>query len=136
MDCYQTAIATIATVTEMVANPSVNLMEVNIAHRLINIRDSVTGLVRDLSHHQRAAATHIFVFMIHSEQRETKHYAPPVQCIPYHSLNQQQMRQLVSNLIKEMTSRGMKIAGELHIFLYSSALYIPLYMFTNTYRVL
>ena len=109
---YQTAIATSASVTEIVADPSLTLMELNIACRLSNIRDTVTGIIRDLSRHQRAVAMHIFVFIISSEQREAKPYALPVQCIPYKSLNQQQMRHLVSNLIKEMTSRGMKIAGE------------------------
>ena len=112
MERYQTAISTTASVTEIVADPSLDLMDLNIARRLSNIRDTVTGIIRDLSRHQRAVATHIFVFMISSEQREAKPYALPVQCIPYKSLNQQQMRHLVSSLIKEMTSRGMKIAGE------------------------
>ena len=112
VDCYQRTIAIVASVTEVVADSSLNLMDLNIARRLSNIHDAVTGLIRDLSRHHRAAATHIFVFMISSEQREAKPYALPVQCIPYKSLNQQHMRQLVSNLIKEMTSRGMKIAGK------------------------
>lgn len=88
-------------------------MDLNIARRLSNMRDTVTSIIRDLSRHQRAVATPIFVFMISSEQREAKpYYALPVQCISYKSINQQQMRHLVSSLINEMTSRGMKIAGE------------------------
>ena len=89
VDSYQTAIATNASVTEIVADSSLNLIDLNIAHRLSNIRDTVKGIIRDLSRHQRTVATHIFVFMISSEQREAKPYALPVQCIPYKSLNQQ-----------------------------------------------
>ena len=112
VDLYQTAITTISKVTEVVADPSVNLMDENIARRLSSIRESATRLVRDLSRHRRTAATHIFVLMISSEQRDIKPYALPVQCVPYRSLNHEQLRRLLSNLIKEMCSRGMNVAGK------------------------
>ena len=51
--------------------------------------------------------------MISSEQRNVKPYALPVQCLPYHSINQVVMRQLLSNLVKEMKSRGMNVVGKL-----------------------
>ena len=66
---------------------------------------------RDVSRHQRVPASHIFVMMIASEQRNIKPYALLVQCVPYHSINQQLMRKLVNNLVKEMHSRGMKVCG-------------------------
>ena len=48
--------------------------------------------------------------MISCEQRNVKPYSLPVQCLPYHSINQQQLRKLISKLVKEMTSRGMKVS--------------------------
>ena len=96
----------------MVADPVINLVDVNIARWLSNIRETVSSFIRDLSRHQRVAATHIFVMMISSERRNMKPYAIPVQCLPYHSISTQQRRNMVSQLIKEMASRGMKVAGE------------------------
>ena len=54
---------------------------------------------------------HTFVFMISPEQQDRKPYALPVQCIPYTSLKHGVCRQLVNNIIIEMTKRGMKVAG-------------------------
>ena len=50
MECCQTAISTTASVTDIIANPSLNLMDLNIARRLSNMRDTVTSIIRDLSH--------------------------------------------------------------------------------------
>ena len=91
------------------------MVKANVALQLDNIRESVSTFTRDLSRHQRSPASHIFVMMISSEQRNVKPYAVPVQCLPYHSINQQVMRQLVRNLMKEMKSRGMKISGKLPV---------------------
>lgn len=112
VDHSQSLIATVSRVIDMVADPVVNLVDVNIARWLSNIRETISSFVRDLSRHQRVAATHIFVMMISSEQRNIKPYVIPVQCLPYHSITTQQMRNIVSQLIKEMVSRGMKVAGE------------------------
>ena len=112
VDRLQTTITTVSSVTEMVADPTVNLVDANVARRLSYIRETVTSLVRDLTRQKRTPATHIFVLMISSELRDIKPYALPVQCVPYHSITQQQLRQLVSRLVNEMTSRGMNIAGQ------------------------
>ena len=66
---YQTANTTVASVTEIVADPSASLVDLNIACHLSNVHDSVSGLIRNLSRHKRTAATHVFVFMISSEQQ-------------------------------------------------------------------
>ena len=89
----------------MVADPLVNLVDMNIAHWLSNIRETMSSFIRNLSRHQRVAATHIFVMMISNEQRNIKLYAVPVQC--YHSMTTQQMRNVVNQLIKGMVSQGM-----------------------------
>ena len=41
-----------ATSASVFADPSLNLMDLNIARRLSNIRDTVTGIIRDLSRQQ------------------------------------------------------------------------------------
>lgn len=126
VDRLQTTITTVSSVIEMVADPTVNLVDVNVARRLSYIRETVTSLVRDLTRQKRTPATHIFVLMISSELRDIKPYALPVQCVPYHSITQQQLRQLVSRLVNEMTSRGMNIAGQYtHIHLINCKVNMP-----------
>ena len=49
--------------------------------------------------------------MISTEARNSKPYALLVQCVPYHSLNTKQVRDLVTGFIKEMESRGMSVTG-------------------------
>lgn len=112
IDSSQQLIANISTVIQLVSDPGVDVIHANVALRLDCIRKSVSSFTKDLSRHQRIPATHIFVMMISCEQRNVKPYALPVQCLPYHSINQQVMRRLVTNLLKEMTARGMKVAGE------------------------
>ena len=103
---------------QVIDDPTTDMVQANanVPHRLDNIRTSVSTFTRDLSRHQRSPASHIFVLMISSEQRKIKpYYALPVQCLPYHSINQQIMMQLVRNLMKEMKSRGMKVSGKLQV---------------------
>ena len=112
VDTSQQLIATISVTIQVIDDPTTDMVQANVAHQLDNIRTSVSTFTRDLSRHQRSPASHIFVLMISSEQRNIKPYAVPVQCLPYHSINQQIMRQLVCDLMKEMKSRGMKVSGK------------------------
>ena len=68
------------------ADPTIDLVDVNVARQLSDIRETVTSLVQDLTRQKRIPATHIFVLMISSELRDIKPYALPVQCLPYHSI--------------------------------------------------
>ena len=61
---------------------------------------------------KRTPDTHVLVVMISPEERNKKPYALPVQCVAYHSLKDEAVRSLVNSMIKEMTSRGMKVAGK------------------------
>ena len=112
VDTCQELIATISVIIQVVDDRTTDMIQANVADRLGNIRKSLSTFICDLSRHQRSPASHIFVFMISSEQRNVKPYALPVQCLPYHSINQQVMRRLVSNLVKEMKSRGMNVVGK------------------------
>ena len=111
VDHFQNVIRSVTTVNSTIADDAIDKIETNIARQLSGIRETATTLSRDLSRHKRVSATHIFVMMISCEQRNVKPYSLPVQCLPYHSINQQKLRQLISKLVKEMTSRGMKVAG-------------------------
>ena len=111
VDTCQQLISTVSVVIEVVDDPTTDMIHANVPHQLENVRKSVSAFTRDLSRHQRVPASHIFVMMISSEQRNFKPYAIPVQCLPYHSINQQVMRTLVSDLVREMTLRGMKFSG-------------------------
>lgn len=110
-DC-QTLIVSIGTTKDVIARQDADFVETNVARTLSKLRESLRTFIRELSRQQRHMATHIFVLMISCEQRNIEPYAIPVQCLPYHSINQRQLRQLVCTLIKEMTSRGMKVAGK------------------------
>ena len=83
----------------------------NVPSRLDAFRSSLSTFVRNLSRHQRVQATHLFVFMISCDKRDSKPYAVPVQCLPCKSLTHSKLRQLINELVKEMVSRGMKVAG-------------------------
>ena len=51
------------------------------------------------------------VVMISPEERTTKPYAIPIQCIPCKSLKDSEVRQIANRIIKEMVSRKFKVAG-------------------------
>jgi len=108
---FQKAILSVTSVSSVITDGVTDSIEANVACQLSNIRETATSLIRDLSRHKRVPATHIFVMMISCEQRNVKPYSLPIQCLPYHSINHQQLRLLISNLVKEMTSRGMKVAS-------------------------
>lgn len=112
VETSQTLIVTASTIMDTISDPDIDLIGRNMARTLSNFRDSVHTFIKNVSRHKRNMATHIFVMMISCEYRDVKPYAVPVQCLPYHSMTQEQLRQLVSSLVKEMVSRGMKVAGK------------------------
>ena len=85
--------------------------EENIPRQLTSIRQSLISFIKGVTRHQRTAATHVLVFMISSEERRTRPYAVPVQCIPYKGLSDMKIRKLANNVIQEMVKRNMKVAG-------------------------
>ena len=94
----QVCIVTTQSIVDVVSDPNTDLIRINVAKKLYSLRDLLKSFVKDLSRHQRSMATHIFVLMISTEARNSKPYALPVQCVPYHSLNTKQVRKLVAGL--------------------------------------
>ena len=85
----------------------------NVPRRLSEIWNKLSTFIKGITRHQCTPASHILVFMISNEERRTKPYATPVQCIPYKSLTDLKVRELANKVIQEMTRRKMKVAGRL-----------------------
>ena len=96
---------------DTVAMPEMMRRQHNLARKLGLIRAQMRDVVKGLYHLKRTPATHVFVFMISSALRNKKPYALPVQCLPYTGLKESDMRRMVSALVQEMHSQGMKVAG-------------------------
>ena len=88
----------------------------NLARQLDALRNSLKKFIRGLFKYKRTAATHILVVMISPEERNQKPYALPVQCIPYVSLKDDEVRAMFDEVIQYMTGKGMKIAGKLYLY--------------------
>ena len=72
------------------------------------------GFLRALFKKKRVAATHVLVVMVSAEGRNVKPYATPVQYIPYVSLRDQYIRDILMKLKEAMTRMGLHVTGELH----------------------
>lgn len=84
----------------------------NIPRRLASIRTQLCDLVKGVFRFKRTPATHMFLLMISSEFRDRKPYALPVQCISYAGLTETNMRNMVTNLVTQMVTCGLSVAGK------------------------
>ena len=84
----------------------------NFPRQLTELRQQVATFIKGVTRTRWIAATHLLVFMISSESRDKKPYAILVQCLPYTGMSEDMIRTLANRIITEMTSRGMKVAGE------------------------
>ena len=107
----QGLIASASSLQDIASDTTSDFESLNVPSQLDTPRSSLSTFIRNLSRHQRVQATHLFVFMIGCDKCDSKPYAMPVQCLPCNSLTHSKLRQLVNELIKEMNSRGMKVAG-------------------------
>ena len=60
---------------------------------------------------RQPAATHVFIFLLSDEGRNKKPYCLPIQYVPYHSLKDQDVRELTKNIRQEMAKLGMLAIG-------------------------
>jgi DNA gyrase/topoisomerase IV subunit A len=60
---------------------------------------------------RQPAATHVFIFLLSDECRNKKPYCLPIQYLPYHSLKDQDVRELTKNIRQEMAKLGMLAIG-------------------------
>ena len=101
--------------------PDYDRVSDNFARKLSEMKQELVSYSRQVSRHKRTAATHILVVMISTEERNRKPYALPVQCLAYVSLGDMAVRRICEAVMKEMSRRGMKIAG-MHCIAYLSCL--------------
>ena len=94
-------------------NPS-DFQQQNVARKLTSLRKCVTTFVKSVMRFKRTPATHIFVLMISQQDRRTKLYALPIQCVPYAGLKERDIRRLVSTAAKVITDHGLKVTGKLY----------------------
>ena len=71
--------------------------------------------LQNLFKKKRTCATHILVFMIAEEQRDSKPYAIPVQYIPYKGIRDQEVRDLTKEIKVQMTNADLKVVGKFSI---------------------
>lgn len=86
-------------------------MAANLPRRLHTFKSEQTQFVKRLTRFKRTPATHIFVVMISSDQRQKKPYALPVQCLPYAGMSEKDIRSIISNLVNKMVHHGMSVQG-------------------------
>ena len=84
----------------------------NTPGQLKHMQADLKKLLKNLYKKKRVAASHILVIMVSSEQRHLKPYALPVQFIPYKSLRDQHIRDLVQKLKETMVQLGLVVAGQ------------------------
>ena len=78
---------------------------------ILTTRNTFASYLRNLFKKRRTAASHVLVIMIAEERRAAKPYAVPVQYIPYSSIRDQQMRDLLAEVKRVMTGLGMSVVG-------------------------
>ena len=89
-----------------------DMIRANVVRKMSEVKSILTSIVKGVYLYRRVVATHVLVIMISTESRSSKPYALPVQCIPYASLRDSNVRDLLNTVIKEMVKLGMKVAGE------------------------
>ena len=93
-----------------------DFMRANTVHQISELKVVLIDIIRGVYWYHRTVATHVLVVMISSESRSSKPYALPVQCIPYASLKDREVRDILNDVIREMVKLGMKVAGILIVF--------------------
>ena len=91
---------------------SVNESRANIHHRVPQVKSSLCEIVKGYYCYRHTAATHIVVIMISTETCTKKPYALPVQCLPYRSLTDSAIWEVLNNVIRQMTILEMKVVGK------------------------
>ena len=107
----------IAVLADKLKDPTYNKSADNFPMKVRLFKENCCKFLDSVVKYRRTPATHCLVFMISPEGRLKKPYALPIQCLAYHSLSDEKVRQLSQSVVKEMSKRGMKVAGKLFSFL-------------------
>ena len=94
---------------DLLENSSDNQTHIN--HRVSQAKSSLWEIVKGFYRYRRTPLSHILVIMISTETRTKKPYALPIQCIPYRSITDSEVQEVLNNVIREMSLLGMEVAG-------------------------
>lgn len=79
---------------------------------MVKLRDKLLGYFKELYSKKRIAATHLMIFMISDELRNTKPYAIPVRFMPYRSITDAKLRELELQIEDAMVTVNMVAVGK------------------------
>ena len=106
----------------------------NLRRKLGVVRSSLSEVIKGLYKFKRTQATHVFVFMVSSALRNRKPYALPIQCVPYSSLKEGDIRRMVNCIMAEMLTLGMKVAGTCTMYICAYVyMLLCIYMYIHVY---
>lgn len=88
----------------------------NIALSLSSLRKDLEVYVKGLYSKKREAASHLLMFMISDEQRNSKPYAIPVRVLKYKSITDAKIRSLKEDMNQVMKQIGMTTVG-MHVLI-------------------
>lgn len=97
-------------------SPHVSDPDKSLKHQLKKLKDEWLDFFSKLFKKKRRMATHILVIMISNEKRRSKPYALPVQFLPYISIRDQHIRDLISEVKSAMTKNGLIVVGKFSYF--------------------
>lgn len=101
-----------AALSDKYNDPMSNLVSENVPRIFETFRLNLKPFIKLLYNYKRQQASHVFVFMISPEERQTKPYAFPIQCIPCAGISDAKVRELLNKIVQEMHFRKMKIVGK------------------------
>jgi hypothetical protein len=89
---------------------------------IVKLEPKLFNYVKQVYMKKRNAATHLMIFMISDELRNTKPYAVPVRFLPYHSITDAKLRELPSQIEDAMVAVNMVTVGK-HMKTYFALFY-------------
>ena len=116
-DFIRKLVVEISTLLDKLQSQDYNPVQDNFARKLSSVQMQLINAVKQLSKHQRIAATHVLVFMVSPESRSRQPYALPVQCLPICGIKDKTIRDMANKIIGAMVDRDMKVAGKVHVCL-------------------
>jgi hypothetical protein len=90
---------------------SITSVPQNSTKGLQSLKKRLLKYLHDLYLKKRSAASHLLVFMIADELRNSKPYAIPVRFLPYKSITDSKVRELETEMENAMTSLEMTVVG-------------------------
>lgn len=79
---------------------------------IVKLEPKLVNYIKQVYMKKRNAATHLMIFMISDELRNSKPYAVPVRFLPYHSITDAKLQKLQSEIEDAMVAVNMVTVGK------------------------